>query len=711
MTFLNPLLLLGLLAAAIPLIIHLFNFRRPRKVDFSSLAFLKELQKSTMQRVRIKQLLLLALRMLAIASLALAFARPTLMGSLSGALGGRSHTSMALVIDNSRSMGVRDAQGAYIDQARELAAGVVQYAQTGDELFIVPTGALTGGAAEPITTRSLAQDAVEDIEIQPASLTLYEAIDRAQGLLANASHINREVYVISDFQRYMLADSSARSAAGDGARTYILPVGERVEPNIAITQVQVASRIIEAGQPVRIEATLVNYGDDDVEGYVASVFLDGERVAQSAADLPSRVPKTVSFTVTPQRRGWLPGEVRIEDDAFESDNVRFFTINVPEQRSVLVVAGEGHSTDFIALALSPQLTRGRSIFNLETIPETALATRALGSYDAVVLVGVRSLSSGEVGALAQYVADGGGMLFYPGEAGQAADYNALFESLGAGRFSGFSGALNGEQSIASFDRVDLEHPLFEGVFESAGSPSRINVERPLIAHAMNYTPGSGNEQTLIQLSNGFPFLQEVRHGDGIAFLMAVAPDVRWSDLPRRGLFIPLVYRSMYYLTADESVAGEQLIIGEPESLRLAGVADAEPVRLKAPDGVEFTPEQRNLFGAMLLEIDRSLTTPGIYDVMAGEVLVRRIAFNVPTDESDLGVWPVDEAVERIRGGSDASVRVLDVDAADGMAGVLQRLEEERSGIELWNVFLMLALAFLVAEMLVARQWRPEAVSA
>ena len=111
MTFLNPLLLLGLAAAAIPLIIHLFNFRRPRKIDFSSLAFLKELQKSTMQRVRIKQILLLILRMLAIACLALAFARPTLIGGLGGALGKRASSSMAIVIDNSRSMQLRDAQG------------------------------------------------------------------------------------------------------------------------------------------------------------------------------------------------------------------------------------------------------------------------------------------------------------------------------------------------------------------------------------------------------------------------------------------------------------------------------------------------------------------------------------------------------------------------------------------------------------------------
>jgi hypothetical protein len=710
MTFLNPLLLLGLLAAAIPLIIHLFNFRRPRRINFSSLAFLKELQKSTMQRVRIKQLLLLALRMLALAFLALAFARPTLMGKLSGALGGRTRTSMALVIDNSRSMVVRDAQGAYLDQAKALAAGIAASAQAGDELFLITTGSV--GAPEPYTTRSLAQEAIAEIPVEPASVTLSDALARAAERLTSASHLNREVYLISDLQRHMLADTAASIGGLEAVRTYVLPVGGRSSSNVAVVQAQVASRVIEEGQPVRVEATLVNFGDAPIEDYVASVFLDGERVAQAAVDLAPGVPADVSFTVTPQRRGWLPGEVRLEDDAFETDNVRYFTLNVPAERRLLIVAGEGHETDFIELALSPDLTRGRAAFQLETIPETALATRTLGAYDATILVGVRSLSSGEIGALAHYVNDGGGLLFFPGEAAQAADYNGFFAELGAGRFSGFSGEWGVDRPIATFDRVDLEHPLFEGVFEEEADPAKVSVERPSILYAMNYTAGGGSEQTLIQLSNGFPFLQEIRHGDGVAFLLATAPNLRWSDLPRRGLFIPLLFRSMYYLTSEASAGGEQFVVGEPGALRITGATDDDPIRLRAPDGEEFTPAQRRLFGAILLDIDASMTVPGIYEVMStGAEPIRRVAFNLDARESDLAVWPPDEAAERVGALSAGDARLLDVSVEDGVEGVMERLEEVRSGVELWNVFLLVALLLLVAEMLVAHQWRPEVVSA
>ncbi len=706
MTFLNPLLLIGLVAAAIPLIIHLFNFRRPKKVDFSSLVFLKELQKTTMQRVRIKQWLLLLLRTLAIGCLVLAFARPTLTGGLAGALGGRASTALALVLDNSLSMTLRDAQGEYLAQARALAAGIIAQMAPGDEVTLWPTA--DPSTAEPVTyqNRGAALAALQDVTPQAGAAVATHVLARAGALLERAAHLNKEVYLISDLQRSTLADS-ATTPMPAGVRTILLPVGDRAAANVAVTGVQVVSRILEVGQPVRLEATLVNYGTERLDDYVASVYLEGERVAQAGADLDPGVPTTVTFAATPQRRGWLAGLVQIEDDAFEYDNLRYFTLNVPERRRVLIVRGEEQRTDYVELALSPALARDRVAFEHETIPENALAAAGLGAYDAVVLVGPRSLSSGEVAALARYVDDGGGLLFFPGAGARADDYNALLGSLGGGQFTGFSGALGPGRPIAAFDRVDLEHPLFEGIFERNAARRAPSVESPDVYFVMDYQPGTGREQTLIQLSNGRPFLQEFRHGRGAALLVGVAPDPRWSDLPVRGLFIPLLYRAMYFLSAGESASGEQLTVGQAGTLRVGGAPEAASLRLVAPDGETFTPEQRTLFGAVLMQTDASVRTPGIYDVQAGETLLRRVAFNQDRRESDLHRLDPPEAVARLAAVTGGPVRLLEADGA----AVAEVLRAERTGRELWNVFLGLALVFLLAEMLVAKQWRPEAVAA
>jgi hypothetical protein len=190
--------------------------------------------------------------------------------------------------------------------------------------------------------------------------------------------------------------------------------------------------------------------------------------------------------------------------------------------------------------------------------------------------------------------------------------------------------------------------------------------------------------------------------------MAVAPTPRWSDLPVRGLFIPFLYRSVYYLSAGASVAGEQLVAGAPSELRISGIAPGTTLRIVGPDGGEVAPEQRSLFGATLLQVGRTLNTPGVYDVRAGERLVRRVPVNVDPAESDLRVATADSAASHL--GSVLGTPVQSV-SGTGSADVAETLRTQQAGTEIWNVFLLLALSFLVTEMLVASQWRPETAAA
>lgn len=708
MTFLDPFVLFGLAAAAVPLLVHLFNLRRPRTVDFSSLEFLQSLQQRTMQRVRIKQWLLLALRMLAIACLVLAFARPTLTGNLAGTVG-QARTSWALVVDNSLSMTLRDGQGAYLQQAKEAAANIVEAMGGEDELFLLTTGDAPAQGPAAYQSPAAVREAIASIEAQPGGRSIARSVAQAVERLQDASYLNKEIYVLTDGQKSTLADSVATDVPDDVGVT-LVPIGNRQHANVAVTAAQVQSRIVEVGQPVEVQATITNYGTEALDGYVASMYLQGERVAQATATLQPEQSTTVTFTATPQQRGWLAGTVEIEDDAFAHDNVRHFVLHVPRERKLLIVRGDGQATRYLDLALSPELVQGRLAFSTETIPENALAATSLGGYDAVVLAGPTTLSSGETNAIARYVEAGGGLLFFPSQRAQAADYNALFDQLGGGRFSGFSGSLGDARPIAAFDRVDLQHPLFEGVFDRTGSPDEdVQVESPDIYYAMNYSPSGGSAQTLVELSNGFPFLQEVRHGGGVTLLMAVAPDPQWSDLPVRGLFIPLLYRSVYYLSAGESVAGEQLTVGQPGELRITGVPEAEPVRLIGPEGTERTPEQRNLFGATLVQLDASTQTPGVHDVRAGDALVRRVALNLDARESDVRTASPEAATSTLSDALGHPVNTLDLE--DGAVPAAETIQQRRVGTEIWNVFLLLALGFLVTEMLVASQWKPESATA
>ena len=702
MSFLNPAALLALAAVAVPLFLHFFNLRQPRTVEFSSLDFVKELQESTVQRVRIKEWLLLLLRMLAIACLVLAFAQPTLTSDLGG-MGASVPTTHALVVDNSLSMTADGEGGSYFDQATRTAEGVLETVEEGDEVLLWPTARAGQSRPDPVSNVGVVRQALANLEPRAGASALSRAIVEAAGQSDTPRTV---VYVMSDLQASTLGDSVATDVP-DGVQVQLLPLETRTQSNVAITDVTVTSRIAEVDQPVQLEATLVNHGPEPLDDYVSSVYLAGDRVAQATATLEPGLETTVSFTVTPQTRGWLEGAVVTEDDDVPVDDRHHFTLHVPEERRVLLVRGEGQRTKYLDLALSSEMIESRIAFRTTAIEENALASAELGQYDAVLLAGPRSLSSGEVEALTRYVDRGGGLLLFPNAQARPEDYNALFGALDAGSFRGFSGALSADRTVASFGRVDLEHPLFEGVFSQERRREDASVEQPNIHYVMNFRPSGQSGQTLIELSNGFPFLHEVRHGGGRLLVTAVAPTRDWSELPVRGLFVPLLYRSVYYLSASTSVAGEQLVAGRPAELRVTGVAPDASLRLRGPGGIEVTPEQRTLFGATLLQIGETLTEPGVYDVQAGTTQVRRVAVNVDPAESDLQAASSAEASETLRTTTGAPVQAVDA-AEDGE--VAETLRTQRAGTEIWDVFLLLALLFLAAEMLVASQWAPETVS-
>ena len=698
----NPAALLALAAVAVPLFLHFFNLRQPRTVEFSSLDFVKELQESTVQRVRIKEWLLLLLRMLAIACLVLAFAQPTLTSDLGG-MGASVPTTHALVVDNSLSMTANGEGGSYFDQATRTAEGVLETVEEGDEVLLWPTARGGQSRPDPVSNVGVVRQALANLEPRAGASALSRAIVEAAGQSDTPRTV---VYVMSDLQASTLGDSVATKVP-DGVSVQLLPVKTRTQSNVAITDVTVTSRIAEVDQPVQLEATLVNHGPEPLDDYVSSVYLAGDRVAQATATLEPGLETTVSFTATPQTRGWLDGAVVTEDDDVPVDDRHHFTLHVPEERRVLLVRGEGQRTKYLDLALSSEMIESRIAFRTTAIEENALASAELGQYDAVLLAGPRSLSSGEVDALTRYVDRGGGLLLFPNAQARPEDYNALFGALDAGSFRGFSGALSADRTVASFDRVDLAHPLFEGVFSQERRREDASVEQPDIHYVMNFRPSGQSGQTLIELSNGFPFLHEVRHGGGRLLVTAVAPTRDWSELPVHGLFVPLLYRSVYYLSASTSVAGEQLVAGRPAELRVTGVAPDASLRLRRPGGIEVTPEQRTLFGATLLQIGTTLTEPGVYDVQAGTTQVRRVAVNVDPAESDLRAASPAEVSETLRTTTGAPVQTV---AAAEDEEIAETLRTQRAGTEIWNVFLLLALVCLAVEMLIASQWTPETVS-
>ncbi len=695
MTFLNPLLLAALAAVAIPVVVHLFHFRRPQRLDVPTLRFLRAVEATAVRRLRLRQWLLLALRVTAVVALVLAFARPTRTAAFGGLFADGGARSVAVVVDNSRSMTLRDAQGDLFGQARRIAEATLEATGPGDERTVLATAAPSGARPVPFTTAGPALDALAALRPATGAEALTATVARAGSVLESAVHPRREVVVVSDLQASTFSDSVRADLPADVSLT-LLPLAARVRPNTAVTEVRVATAMVEPGRPVRIEATVRRFGGR-AGTVAASLTLGGTRVAEASVAVTPGQPSTVVFTATPRTRGWTGGEVRIEADAGAGeeaawDDVRHFALHVPPPPRVLVVRGDGARTDLVALALGVAAERGGMA--LSEIAEGALAGADLGRTDVVVLVGPTAVSAAAADRLGRFVAAGGGVLAFPGTPVDA--LNPALAAIGGGRIAGAVGALGGP-SLGGLASTDLGHPIFAGVFDSSAP----TVESPDVRRAARYVPGRGDEQTLMQLAAGPPLLHEIRRGAGRTLHVGVAPDPAWSDLPERGLFVPLLVRSVAYLAAGSAIGDGAAPDGD-RTVRVEGAVGDGPLRLVGPAGA-VPAELRPVPGAVLVGLDGA-TSAGVYRVVQGDRVLRTVAVNEDARESDPAVLEPAEAARRLEAATGRPVRL--VDARDG-AGVAAA-NGQTPGVPLWTWFLALALAALVAETAVATRWRPEA---
>ncbi len=632
----------------------------------------------------------MALRTLAIAFLVLAFSRPTLHADASWMGGG--NWSVVVVVDPSLSMVQRSDHGAYIDQARVKARAVIASLDHADEVSVGAPGlAYRQG-------RDGAEDLINALDVAEATHTVSSELRRAGSYLEeHAAHVNRRVYFLGDLQRSTLVDS-VNAVMPAGIPVVLLPLTGAVGDNLTVSHAFITSRIVEHRQPVKLVAVVHNYGADEVRERLVSLFLEERRVAQASVDVPAFGSARVEMTMTPQQQGWIAGSVSIEDDVFPPDNTRYFTVFVPQTRRVLISVGAGASVQFVQAALSSQLERGTLPTEYEMMDGTLPAQAALARYDVVLLLGKPALSSGERSTLVRYVESGGGLLLFPMASGSMEDYDELFLQLGGGTTGGVIRAADGTSLTAQFNHTSLQHPVFEGMFADASR----SVESIEVHRMVRYIPRGSAETTVIPLSNGDPLLQEIRKGRGTVFAFAVAPDLSWSNLPLRGLFVPLLYRSIQYLSGGGALEGEMLVVGQPASVTVPSTGS--PLHMVAPDGRDAVPRQRELYGMAVLDMDGMLSRQGVFDIRSNEIVVRRVGVNVDAREPDLRPAEAGEAASILAASLQTRVRV----DTTSPSGVL--LEAGPAGVELWKLLLVLAIVCLVGELVASSIVRPQSAN-
>lgn len=626
---------LSLLALA-PIVIHLLNRIRLRRVDFSSLRFLHNVRRERFNWLRLKELLLLIARTALLLFLFLGLSRPFLKHGLFGI---RREVSAVLIIDDSYSM----QYGGNADQAKQAAKAYLAQL-TGTSEAAVLTSRLAGqpvSRLEGLTRdlRGLAH-ALDSIEPSYTAVDLAPAVEQAQALLDKAILPTREIVIFTDLQRRALAP--VPKMEGKPYALLAKDCGRSEERNCAVTKVSAKDRLPEPGTPVSLNATLHNFGSAD-ETRVVTLNAGGATESRTIS-IPAGDSKTIDFDRQFVEPGTHTGFVSLDSDSLATDDQRFFALDIPSRLPVLIVGDTPEDTLYLSRALAPDTS---GLFAVRTRLSPALRTVDLRRFKAVALVNPASLTAFDWQRVADYTRQDGGLLL--------ALSRELKDKSFLSQYAGFQAEMK-PTGFVTIEKPDSRHPVLE-IFKG-----HADLTLPRFFHYSKLVPL--NASVLASFSDGSPWLLESKTDRVI--IAASGLSLADNDLPFRALFVPLVHRLTSYLAREK--LRRDYLVGDTIITEAPGIG---LVQVKTPDqDYTVTPEQQaELRTVRFTRTDR----PGIYTI--GQ---EQYAVNVLSDEGDL-------------------TRMSDADLAKKNLVLLKDIRGRTS--DLTNAFLVLAGLSLVAEML------------
>ena len=683
MTFLFPGFLWALAALAIPVIIHLFQLRRFKRIDFPNVRFLKDVALRTRARKKVRHWLTLLARMAALTCLVLAFAQPYIPRTDAPVTSGQR--AVSIYVDDSWSMDGQNAEGRLLDQARKGAQDVIMGHSASDR-FQVLTGRFEG-RQQVLTGRDEALASSAQAEVGPFSRPLSQVLARQAEALARAEAPVHRRFLFTDLQRASV--DVERWADDTTMRTVIVPLPSAAPDNLSIDSAWFASPVRRLGQSEELHVRIRNYGQQALENVPLKLIIDGRQRAGSTFSVEGGAAVDTILRYTNDAAGDHWGSIALTDRPVTFDDELFIAYHTAERlRVTLLSGGDTPSDKSIEAVFAGDLAANRqdSSHTFSQFPYKAFDLSALQRTDLVVLNGLAEVPSGLAEALKSFVDEGGSLAVFPAAELDGSGLAPLLTPFG------ISGPGRTDTAAMKVDRIDLEEPFYREVFSTMPR----NVELPLVRLRHAFVPRPGADQ-LLRLQDGSTFLSATRSGQGKVYLCASPLTEAAGNFTRHALF-PTSLLRMAELSRPMGMLYH--IIGEEAIIPLEGVelSGEGAAHLKGPQGLDLVPELRRTPAGNAIVLHDQDLLPGAYALVLEKDTLQMLALDLPRTESDLSAYSPEELQRLLQQRGLGSFSVLNTAPGD----LSLSLKELDQGLKLWKWFLVAALIFLALEILFIR---------
>lgn len=668
MAFLYPQMLFGLFALAIPIVIHLFNFRRHKVVYFSNTATLKTIEQENAKTKKLKYIISLIMRMLFIAGLVFAFAYP--YNPEQKLKTDDADNLVAVYIDNSMSMHSQSSEISLIEDARASARKIVGNISP-SQRFVLLTNSRQPDNEYPMNQDEMLMS-IDAMQTEASPMSFNNLYENLQMIMKRNGFKSASLFMYSDFQDNMMnmddlvADSSIQLVA--------MPLKSDYQQNIYIDTVWLASPILQKGLANEINVRVVNESAKDINGLPVNFEIDGKSLAFNTIDIPANGKNEVAMQFVLYESAENNATVSINDYPITFDDTYNFVLNVrPIIKIVELSAGVGD------LSIKT-LFSNDSLFDYHVMNPYRLDQQFLSDCQMVIVDGDANINETMWQAVIDFANDGGSVVVFPSE---VADNSKISE---------FSNDTLAISTIAS------QHPFFDDIFVNIPN----NADLPKVyKHIQIDKSRFSNTLTLISLQNGTSFVTLSKIGSGNVFCFASQLGKDWTNFADNALFVPIMYkiamiggqmnRLSYTLGVDKDITINDL----------AAFSDGD-VRIRDTQGnFEMIPmvEMRN--NRALIELYDELPGAGFYTISKGDEVIETTAWNDNRKESRMKFLDREEVYKLLK---DNGLNVLAVMKADEIhSNDMMEMMVRRS--MLWKSFIILALISLLIEILVLRFWK------
>lgn len=685
MKFLFPSFLFTLLAIAIPVIIHLFSFKRHKTVYFSNVDFLKDIKKESKKQSRLKQLLILAARILTIIFLVFAFAQPYIPTNQEAQK--QPNQLVAIYVDNSFSMNALSEQGQLLEVARNKALEICLAYPSGTK-FQLFTNDLEPKHQHILNKEQFIQQ-VSEIQASPAVVPLSLLYNRFASQHPDLSdNTDENLYFISDFQRSI---SDPANFEENNIFSYYLPLEPNEVANLYIDSCWVEVPAHRLRQEETVYVKIRNSSNQDYQNLPIKLFLNDSLKSITNFSVEAQNDIVAELKYNNNSSGLQLGRLEISDYPFTHDNNWYISYKVDKNLKALAVHINSEESKE-GLEYLTALFENDDYVLLDVMNEQNLQVNRLADYNTIFLVGLENYSSGFLNELEDVVQNGSSVVLFP-ETSNLMALNNVLSAFGAKRVSGIDSTT---QEIA---QIEFENDFYDKVFKKQEE----NPVMPEISGHLRFeTPTQTDEADLLTFQNGDKALSQLSFGDGKVWVFSFPLNKENEAFANDILFVPTVYNFVLNSLPRQELSftvGENTFWNIPRNIAFNMNTGFEIENRKTGD--KLVPASTISGRKTRLEFGNQITADGHYLVENDGNVIAAMAFNFNRKESDLRYFSAAELKEKLNELQLKNATVVE----EVERNFSEILEEIQNGKQLWKWAVLMALLFILAEILIARFWK------